>query len=106
MHWLATGERKDAPIWPNNCRAARALRADAGALRHVTGVNLARKHLGWYTKGLHGSAEFRNRVNFFDDPDMVKAALEEFYMPLIEQATSRRRPHKRGRSREGPIIAS
>ena len=28
-----------------------------------TGVNLARKHIGWYTKGLPGSAEFRNRVN-------------------------------------------
>ena len=25
-----------------------------------TGVNLARKHIGWYTKGLPGSAEFRN----------------------------------------------
>ena len=25
-----------------------------------TGVNLARKHVGWYTKGLPGSAELRN----------------------------------------------
>ena len=25
-----------------------------------TGVNLARKHIGWYTKGLPGSAELRN----------------------------------------------
>ena len=37
----------------------------------VTGVNLARKHLGWYTKGLPGSAEFRNRVNQQDDPATV-----------------------------------
>ena len=28
-----------------------------------TGVNLARKHIGWYTKGLPGSAELRHRVN-------------------------------------------
>ncbi len=34
-----------------------------------TGVNLARKHIGWYTKGLPGSAEFRNRVNMQDDPE-------------------------------------
>ena len=27
------------------------------------GVNCARKHIGWYTKGLHGSAEFRNAFN-------------------------------------------
>ena len=36
-----------------------------------TGVNLARKHIGWYTKGLPGSAEFRNRVNQQDDPAVV-----------------------------------
>lgn len=30
--------------------------------RH-TAVNLMRKHIGWYTKGLTGSADFRNRVN-------------------------------------------
>ena len=33
-----------------------------------TGVNLARKHIGWYTKGLPGSAELRNTVNQQDDP--------------------------------------
>ena len=36
-----------------------------------TGVNLARKHIGWYTKGLPGSAEFRNKVNTLDDPKSV-----------------------------------
>ena len=35
------------------------------------GVNLARKHIGWYTKGLPGSAEFRNKVNQQDDPAVV-----------------------------------
>ncbi len=33
------------------------------------GVNMMRKHIGWYTKGLHGSAEFRNSVNQDPDPD-------------------------------------
>ncbi len=42
-----------------------------------------RKHLGWYTRGLAGSAEFRNRVNQADDPALVLAMLEEFYAPLI-----------------------
>ena len=49
----------------------------------VTGVNLARKHIGWYTKGLPGSAEFRNRVNTLDDPAAVTAALREFYAPWL-----------------------
>ena len=49
------------------------------------GVNMARKHIGWYTRGLHGSAEFRNRVNQIPDPAVVKAMLAEFYGPLIAQ---------------------
>lgn len=50
--------------------------------RH-TGVNLARKHIGWYTKGLPGSAELRNRVNQQDDPAVVVAMLREFYSPWL-----------------------
>jgi tRNA-dihydrouridine synthase B len=48
------------------------------------GVKIARKHLGWYTKGLPASAEFRQRVNHMDNPENVKTALKEFYLPLIE----------------------
>jgi tRNA-dihydrouridine synthase B len=51
----------------------------------VTGVNLARKHLGWYTKGLHGSAEFRNSVNQIDDSAAVKTMLHNFYARHIDQ---------------------
>ena len=48
-----------------------------------TGINLARKHIGWYTKGLAGSAEFRNRVNFVDNPATVKSMLRDFYAPWL-----------------------
>ena len=54
----------------------------------VTGVNLARKHLGWYTKGLTGSAEFRNKVNQVDDPEMVIAMLRDFYSPWLARAAA------------------
>ncbi|MBA3578251.1 MAG: tRNA dihydrouridine synthase DusB [Sphingomonas sp.] len=53
-----------------------------------TGVNLARKHFGWYTKGLPGSAELRNRVNQQDDPDVVVAMLKEFYAPWLIRAAA------------------
>ncbi|AXB76683.1 tRNA dihydrouridine synthase DusB [Novosphingobium sp. P6W] len=46
-----------------------------------TGVRMARKHLGWYIKGVRGSAEFRNKVNFISDPDEVLRELAEFYAP-------------------------
>jgi tRNA-dihydrouridine synthase B len=53
-----------------------------------TGVNLARKHIGWYTKGLPGSAELRNRVNQQDDPNVVKSMLREFYAPWMSRAAA------------------
>ncbi|MDQ3482525.1 MAG: tRNA dihydrouridine synthase DusB [Pseudomonadota bacterium] len=53
-----------------------------------TGVNLARKHFGWYTKGLPGSAELRNCVNQQDDPDVVVAMLKEFYGPWLIRAAA------------------
>lgn len=50
---------------------------------HV-GANLMRKHLGWYTKGLPGSAEFRNAVNQEVDAARVLAMLGDFYAPLLD----------------------
>ncbi len=55
----------------------------------VTGVNMARKHIGWYTRGLTGSAEFRNAVNQEPDADRVKAMLAEFYAPWREPGQHR-----------------
>ena len=51
----------------------------------IDGVRIARKHISWYTKGLNGSAEFRNMVNQEDDPMIVKAKLREFYAPWLSQ---------------------
>ena len=52
------------------------------------GVNMARKHIGWYTRGLPGSAEFRNTVNQEPDADRVLAMLAEFYAPWRVQAAA------------------
>jgi tRNA-dihydrouridine synthase B len=53
-----------------------------------TGVNLARKHIGWYTKGLPGSAELRNTVTQQDDPAQVIAMLKAFYEPWLARAAA------------------
>jgi tRNA-dihydrouridine synthase B len=53
-----------------------------------TGVNLARKHIGWYTKGLPGSAELRNTVNQQDDPAVVVRMLREFYAPWLARSAA------------------
>ena len=52
------------------------------------GVNCARKHIGWYTKGLHGSAEFRNAFNQEADPARAKAMLRDFYAPWLARAAA------------------
>ena len=44
-----------------------------------SGIKFARKHLGWYSHGLHGSAEFRHNVNRMSDPTQVKEAIASFY---------------------------
>ena len=53
-----------------------------------TGVNLARKHIGWYTKGLPGSAELRNTVNQQDDPAIVIQMLRDFYAPWLQRSAA------------------
>jgi tRNA-dihydrouridine synthase B len=53
-----------------------------------TGVNLARKHIGWYTKGLPGSAELRNTVNQQGDPAVVIRMLQDFYAPWLVRSAA------------------
>jgi tRNA-dihydrouridine synthase B len=89
MHWLLTDERREDPPLDEQYRVV-SEHYDA-MLDHYgteTGVNMARKHIGWYTRGLHGSAEFRNKVNQEASADRVKAMLYDFYMPQIELAAA------------------
>lgn len=50
----------------------------------TAGVKVARKHIGWYSKGLPASADFRAHVNTLLDPVQVEEAIERFYWPLAE----------------------
>ncbi|WP_375420197.1 tRNA dihydrouridine synthase DusB [uncultured Sphingomonas sp.] len=82
MEWLATGERRPDPSIAEQYDAiAEHYEAMLEHYGNVIGVNMARKHIGWYTRGLTGSAEFRNAVNQVPDPDRVKAMLADFYQP-------------------------
>jgi tRNA-dihydrouridine synthase B len=84
MHWLRHGAEIADPTLDAQYRLI--LEHYEGMLAHYgsdTGVKMARKHLGWYTKGLPGSAEFRNKVNFVDDPAEVVRMLGSFYAPFL-----------------------
>jgi tRNA-dihydrouridine synthase B len=89
MHWLATGERQSDPSIDEQYHVL-ASQYEA-MLEHYgseIGVNCARKHVGWYTKGLHGSAEFRNAFNKEADPRRAKVMLAEFYAPWRHKAAA------------------
>ena len=89
MRWLQHGEKRADPsiqiqydVLTDHYRQMLELYGPE------VGVNMARKHLGWYTKGLPGSAEFRNRVNQEPDAKAVLAMLAEFYAPWRERAAA------------------
>lgn len=88
-HYLKTGVRLPDPPLATQADLVKehysAMIAHYGGL---VGVRLARKHIGWYTKGLHGSAEFRNNFNKISDPALALAALDDFYLPLLESAAA------------------
>ena len=88
MHWWQTGEvRPDPAINEKYAVLVEHYRMMLDHYGPQVAVKIARKHLGWYTKGLAGSAEFRNYVNFMDDPDAVLGEIERFYEPfLLRQA--------------------
>jgi tRNA-dihydrouridine synthase B len=66
-----------------------------GILRHhydemlshygMPGIHIARKHIGWYSKGLPGSAEFRAAVNRAEAVAEVRDLMRAFYEPLLER---------------------
>ena len=89
MEWFATGRRVEDPsIEEQYTVIAEHYEAMLSHYGNETGVNMARKHIGWYTRGLHGSAEFRNKVNQIPDPKVVKAMLAEFYAPWCSRAAA------------------
>src|SRR5476649_1126052 len=86
MHYLRTGERLPDPSLAEQYAAVRA-HFDS-MLEHYgteTGVRMARKHLGWYSKGLPASAEFRAAVNRETEADKVRALLSSFFLPALER---------------------
>jgi tRNA-dihydrouridine synthase B len=52
------------------------------------GVKISRKHIGWYSKGLPNSAEFRAAVFQLTEPESVRDTLRRFYDPLIERCAA------------------
>jgi len=87
IDYLRTGVRRPDPPLAEQHATVRQHYLDM--LSHYgreSGLRMARKHVGWYTKGLPGSAEFRATVNTLGDADAALAAIDAFYLPLCDRA--------------------
>jgi tRNA-dihydrouridine synthase B len=80
IRWLKTRERLPDP--PLAEKRAVVIEHYCAMLAHYgrdAGARIARKHLGWYSKGLPQSAEFRAAVMREADPAKVEAMIGDFF---------------------------
>jgi tRNA-dihydrouridine synthase B len=84
-HYLQTGgkdggQKKPAPSLAEQKEIVLAhyeeMLAHYGA---ENGVMIARKHIGWYSSGIFGSAEYRQKINTINDAAQVRHEIAEFY---------------------------
>ena len=86
MHWWRTGESLASPSFGEQYEVlVEHYNAMLDHYGRDVGTKIARKHLGWYTKGMPSSAEFRNKANFIDDPAQVLGEVERFYEPFLRR---------------------
>ncbi|MFV0431396.1 MAG: tRNA dihydrouridine synthase DusB [Alphaproteobacteria bacterium] len=87
IHYLETGELKEEPNLEEKYKLIlthfEALVAYYG---EIAGVRMSRKHMGWYSKGLRDSADFRRRINILKDADAVRDALHRYFEEQIESS--------------------
>jgi tRNA-dihydrouridine synthase B len=89
MRWLESGDRMPDPsIDEQYATIIEHYEMMLDLYGEMTGVNMARKHIGWYTKGLPGSAEFRNRVNQEPSSAVVLGMLRDFYAPWLSRVAA------------------
>jgi len=83
QHFLETGNRLPPP---EVAEIHRVLVAHLHELYEfygeATGVRVARKHISWYTRGLAGSAVFRNAMNRLETRREQLAAVEDYFAQL------------------------
>jgi len=83
-HYLQTGRHLAAPTNEEiHAIASRHLMELHAFYGEYKGVRIARKHIGWYLAGLPGGAEFRQTMNVIEDADTQIAALDRFFVRLL-----------------------
>ena len=82
-HYLATGTRLAPPLVAEVRRVLlEHLRDHYHLYGEFTGVRSARKHIGWYVRGLPGGEDFRARMNAIEDSAAQWHAVDGFFDAL------------------------
>lgn len=85
-HFLRTGERRPDPsLIEQRDVVLEHLEAMLSHYGEMPGLKIARKHIGWYSKGLIGSADFRGKVNTTEEVGAVRDLIQGFYRSVIER---------------------
>jgi tRNA-dihydrouridine synthase B len=84
--FLATGRRIPPPLVTEIHAVLLEHLADLHAFYgRETGVRVARKHISWYTRGLHGSAAFRHAMNQLESCEAQYEAIDRFFGELASR---------------------
>ncbi|HUR88158.1 MAG TPA: tRNA dihydrouridine synthase DusB [Ramlibacter sp.] len=79
-HFLATGTHLAPPLVAEVKRLLLDhLQEHYGLYGDYTGVRSARKHIGWYVKGLPGAVQFRERMNGIGECAAQLAAVADYF---------------------------
>ncbi len=79
-HYLETGEKLPDPSEQEIASWLRGHLLDHYQFYgEFTGVRTARKHIGWYLKGLPGVKVFRDFLNQLESPDAQLRAIDDFF---------------------------
>jgi tRNA-dihydrouridine synthase B len=86
VHFLATGEHLAPPLVAEVKRALLDhLQDHYGLYGELTGVRSARKHIGWYVRGLPGGDDFRDHMNTLETAELQSLAVADFFEAMASR---------------------
>jgi tRNA-dihydrouridine synthase B len=86
-HFLKYGKKTPDPLLPE--QKALVLSHFEAMIDHhgeQVGIKMARKHVSWYSKSMHGSNEFRVAINQTKSSEQVYTLIQDFYNAAIASA--------------------
>jgi tRNA-dihydrouridine synthase B len=85
-HYLITGEELEDPDMKTKYQIM--MEHLDSILNHYgeeTGSKIARKHMGWYSKGLNNSTYFRVNINQTENSTQMYALINDFFKPYLSE---------------------